>query len=173
LSADITTDEVARVFASIETESGTTLLALTEASPVLMVFLRQFGCSFCRHAIGQIADLRGELQARGVRPVFVHLGPAEIAKATFDHYGVSDMERINDPKAAVYQHPIFGLSRGSTISQMSKPPVWKGWFKHGLGSIKGDNDQMPGVFFLKGPKVVRKFVHKTIADEPDYLRLVG
>jgi hypothetical protein len=39
--------------------------------------------------------------------------------------------------------------------------------------IKEDAEQMPGVFFLKERKIVRAFRHKTIADEPDYLKLVG
>jgi hypothetical protein len=46
-------------------------------------------------------------------------------------------------------------------------------FKHGIGKIEGDGEQMPGIFFLKGPQIVRKFVHKNISDEPDYLRLVS
>ena len=45
--------------------------------------------------------------------------------------------------------------------------------KYGIGMIKEDAEQMPGVFFLKERKIVRAFRHKTIADEPDYLRLVG
>jgi len=32
---------------------------------------------------------------------------------------------------------------------------------------------MQGLFFLKGARIVRRFVYKTIADEPDYLKLVG
>ena len=55
-------------------ESGASLLELVEASPVLLIFLRHFGCSFCRQAISDVADLREELARRGVRPVFVHLG---------------------------------------------------------------------------------------------------
>ena len=39
--------------------------------------------------------------------------------------------------------------------------------------IREDADQMPGVFFLKERKIVRAFRHRTIADEPDYLKLVG
>jgi hypothetical protein len=31
---------------------------------------------------------------------------------------------------------------------------------------------MQGLFFLKGAKIVRRFVYKTIADEPDYLKMV-
>ena len=58
------------------------------------------------------------------------------------------------------------------------PVVWAGWlkgtiFKHGIGKIQGDGHQMPGIFFLKGGKVARRFIYKTIADEPDYLKLVG
>jgi hypothetical protein len=37
-------------------------------------------------------------------------------------------------------------------------------FKYGIGLIKEDEEQMPGVFLLKDRK---------IADELDYLRLAG
>jgi len=46
-------------------------------------------------------------------------------------------------------------------------------FKYGIGAIKEDGHQMQGIFFLKGAKIVRQFIYKTIADEPDYLKLVG
>ena len=173
-----TEQEVAEVLASIYTESGANLLALSNASPVLLVFLRHFGCSFCRQTINQVADLSDELAKRGVRPVFVHLGPPEIAKANFDYYKLYDVERINDPGAAIYQNPIFSLTRTHPATHLANPAVWAGWlkgaiFKHGIGKIEGDGHQMPGIFFLKGPKIVRKFVHKNISDEPDYLRLVS
>ncbi len=163
--------------AEVHTESGATLLELTEASPVLLVFLRHFGCSFCRKAISDVAELQGELAARGVRPVFVHLGTVEIAKAHFDYYGLSDVERVNDPEAAVYRLPAFGLRRVNPWWHLGNPVVWWGWlngtiFKHGIGKIEADGHQMPGAFFLKGTRVVRGYVNKTIADEVDYLRLV-
>src|ERR1700736_1951991 len=104
-------DGVAQALASIHTESGASLLALVEASPVLLVFLRHFGCSFCRQAISDVADLKGELGERGVRPGFVHLGTPERAKPFFDYYGIGDVERVSDPKAAVYQLPLFALAR--------------------------------------------------------------
>ena len=87
-------NNVAETLASIRTESGASLLELTEASPVLLVFLRHFGCSFCRQAISDVADLKDELAKRGVRPVFVHLGTPERAKPFFDYYGIGDVERV-------------------------------------------------------------------------------
>ena len=67
-------NEVTEALASIHTESGVNLLELAEKSPVLLVFLRHFGCSFCRKAISDVAELREELAKREVRPVFVHRG---------------------------------------------------------------------------------------------------
>ena len=171
-------EERAKTFASIRTESGATLLELTQASPVLLVFLRHFGCSFCRQAISDVAELRGELDRRGVRPVFVHLGTPERAKPFFDYYGIGDVERISDPQATIYQHPEFQLSRMHPFLNLLVPQVWMGWLKgalfhHGIGRIEEDGHQMPGIFFLKGPQIVCQFRYRTIADEPDYLKLVA
>lgn len=171
-------DEVAAALASIRTESGASLLEFAQRSPVLLVFLRHFGCSFCRKAIGDVAELRGEFAKRGVRPVFVHLGPPELAKVYFEYYGLNDVERVSDPEAAVYRHPVFALSRMNPLWHLVNPVVWAGWlkgaiFKHGIGKIEGDGHQMPGIFFLRGAKIVRRFVYRTIADEPDYLKLVA
>jgi hypothetical protein len=171
-------DEVAGVLASIRTESGASLLELAEASPMLLIFLRHFGCSFCRQAISDVAEIRGELARRGVRPVFVHLGTPERAKPFFDYYGIGDVERVSDPEAKIYQDPVFALPRIHPALTLLQPSVWMGWlkgaiFKHGIGAIKEDGHQKQGLFFLKGAKIVRQFRYKTIADEPDYLRLVS
>jgi peroxiredoxin len=173
-----TSDEVARLLASIRTESGASLLSLAEASPVLLVFLRHFGCSFCRQAISDVAELRGELDRRGVRPVFVHLGTPERAKPFFEYYGIGDVERVSDSEARVYQNPVFAISRIHPVLTLFQPSVWIGWlkgalFKHGIGAIKEDGKQMQAIFFLKGSKIVREFRYRTIADEPNYLKLLG
>src|ERR1700678_887751 len=171
-------DEIAQALASIHTESGKSLLGLAEASPVLLVFLRLFVCSFCRQAISDIAELRGEFDRRGVRPVFVHLGTPERAKPFFDYYGIGDVERVSDPEAKVYQMSVFAVPRIHPAMTLLQPSVWVGWlkgaiFKHGIGAIKEDGHQMQGIFFLNGPKIVREFRYKTIADEPNYLKLVA
>ena len=170
--------DVAETLASIHTESGANLLALAQASPVLLVFLRHFGCSFCRQAISDVADLRVELDRRGVRPVFVHLGTPERAKPFFDYYGIGDVERVSDPEAAVYQRPVFQLARMHPALTLLQASTWVGWlkgaiFKHGIGAIKEDGHQMPGIFFLKGVKIERQFRYRTIADEPNYLKLIS
>jgi len=167
----------AAALAGVRAESGVSLAELVEQSPVLLVFLRHFGCSFCRKAISDVAELKGELATRGVRPVFVHLGPAELAVKYFEYYGMGDVERVCDPEAKVYALPVFALGKKNWFWQALNPVVVVGWlkgalFQHGIGKIVGDGFQMPGVFFLKERRVVRGFRYKTIADEVDYLRLV-
>jgi hypothetical protein len=57
------------------------------------------------------------------------------------------------------------------------PKVWKSWLggawkKYGVGMVKDDGHQMPGVFFLKNGRIANAFRHKTIADEPDFLEII-
>jgi hypothetical protein len=163
----------------VRTESGATLGALVGESPVLLVFLRHFGCTFCRQTIENIAALRHEFAERGVRVVFVHLGTESIAQAHFEHYGIHDVERVHDPQAELYQKAAFGLRRTSALSHFFNPKVLTAWFvkgviyRHGFGKIENDAEQMPGVFFLRDGAIVRSFVHRTIADVPDYLGMIG
>ena len=160
------------------TETGRSLLDLVDESPVLLVFLRHFSCAFCAQTLDQVAQLRPQIEAKRVRPVFVHLGTPERAKPYFDYYHLSDVERISNPEATLYQVPAFGLSRTNPYLHSLRPEVLMAWFKgalfkYGIGIIKEDGEQMPGVFFLKDRKIVRAFRHRTIADQPDYLKLVG
>jgi hypothetical protein len=160
------------------TEAGRSLLDLVDESPVLLVFLRHFACAFCAQALDHVSQARSQIEAKGVRPVFVHLGSPQRAKPYFDYYHLSDVERISNPDATLYQVPAFGLSRTNPYLHSLRPAVLMAWFKgalfkYGIGLIKEDAEQMPGVFLLKERKIVRAFRHRTIADEPDYLKLAG
>jgi peroxiredoxin len=170
--------ELADVLVEFRTESGRTMLELVDESPVLLMFLRHFGCAFCRQTLDQVSQIREQIAARGVRPVFVHMGTPERAKPFFDYYQLTDVERVSNPEATLYQHPVFHLSRQPVYMQLFTPAVLKSWFsgalkKYGLGGIHEDGQQMPGVFFLKERRIANVFHYKTIADEPDYLKLIG
>jgi hypothetical protein len=169
---------LADVLNAYRAESGRTLLELTQESPVLLLFLRHFGCSFCRETLDRVSQIRGKLEAKGVRPVFVHLGTPERGKPYFDYYNLSDVERVSNPDATLYQNPVFGLGRTNPFSHFFRPAVVKAWVtgairSYGIGLIKEDGEQMPGVFYLKGGKVANFYRYNTIADRPDFLALVG
>ena len=171
-------EQLVAVLREYRTESGRSLLEVVDESPVLLIFLRHFGCAFCRQALDQVAQIRAQIAARGAQPVFVHLGSPERAKPYFDYYQLSTVERISNPDASLYQNPVFALSRMNPYLNLLSLKVWRGWLsgalrKYGIGRIQEDGHQMPGVFFLKERRIVRGFRHQTIADEPDYLKLIG
>jgi len=170
--------ELADALHEFHTETGRSLLDLVDESPVLLIFLRHFRCAFCAQTLDRLSQVRGQVESKGARPVFVHLGSPERAKPYFDYYHLSDVERISNPDATLYQQPLFALGRKNYVLHSLNPAVLRGWFKgalfkYGIGVPKEDGDQMPGVFFLKDRKIVRAFRHKSIADEPDFLKLVG
>jgi hypothetical protein len=168
-------EEQAAWLGDTSAESGRTLLELVDEGPVLLIFLRHFGCAFCRQTLEDVSKVRGELEASGVRPVFVHLGSPERAKPYFDYYQLSNVERVSNPDGSLYREPAFLLARAS-IFQLFRPAVWMAWArgalkKYGIGMVKEDVFQMPGVFLLRDRAVVRAYRHRTIADRPDYLKL--
>ena len=157
------------------TESGRTLLELVDERPALLVFLRHFGCAFCRQALEDVGNVRPEIEAHGEKPVFVHLGSPERAKPYFDYYHLSDVERVSNPDGSLYREPAFELARVN-VFQLFRPAVWVGWARgalrrHGLGWVKEDGFQMPGVFLLRDRAIARAYRHRTIADRPNYLAL--
>jgi peroxiredoxin len=162
---------------STRTESGRNLLELVDERPVLLIFLRHFGCSFCRQAIDDVSKVSQELEKRGAQVVFVHLGSPERAKPFFDYYQLSSVERVSDPEGTLYRSPAFLLARIS-VFKLFRPAVWIAWLKgaifaHGIGMIKEDAFQMPGVFFLRDRKIANLYRHRTIADRPNYLALIS
>ncbi len=170
--------ELVTVLQEFRTESGRTLLELLDQSPILLIFLRHFGCSFCREALDRVSNVQDQLRARGVLPVFIHLGTPERAKPYFDYYKLSDAERVSNPDALLYTDPVFGLRRINPFLHFLRPAVWKGWLRsairhYGIGIIHEDAHQMPGVFFLRERRIVRSFRYRTIADQPDYLKLIA
>ena len=170
-------EQLVGVLSTYRTESNRSLLEVVDQSPVLLIFLRHFGCSFCRQALDQVSLIRDQIAARGAQPVFVHLGSPERAKPYFDYYQLSTVERVSNPDASLYQHPVFALGRMHPYLNAFSLKVWKGWLsgtllKYGIGRIQEDGHQMPGVFFLRERRIVRGFNYQSIADEPDYLKLI-
>ncbi len=159
--------------------SGESLALVADQSPVLLVFLRHFGCSFCREAIADIAKRRTRLEAQGVRVVFVHMAPEkEVAEKFFRRYKLFPIDHISDPEKKFYQ--AFGLGRG-TPAQLFGLMNWIRGFQAGVieghgfayqSEEIGDGFQMPGVFVLHKGIVKHSFVHQHAWDRPDYEAIV-
>lgn len=173
-TADWDIISIANVLERSSTESGERLVDLVQASPVLLVFLRHSGCTFCREAVADIAKLRDEIEGNGTRIVLVHLGDRAGIEQLVDKLAFSDVDRICDSSQELYR--AFGLKKGSW-RQLFGPKVWaRGLVAaivggHGVGRPSADATQMPGVFFLDQGMVVSAYRHRSAADRPSYTSL--
>jgi peroxiredoxin len=153
-----------------QTES---LDGLSRRGPVLVVFLRHLGCTFCREALADVARHRASIEADGTRIVLVHMGPTEEAGAFFARYGLEGVEQISDPTAALYRS--FGLRRGNLWQLFGPRVAWRGLMAtlagHKVGRLRGDGFQMPGVFLVRDGRIIREFKHRDAGQRPDYTEL--
>jgi peroxiredoxin len=154
-------------------QDGQTLASLLASGPVFLVFLRHFGCTFCREAVAELAEKRQAIEAQGVPLAFVHLGTEEKAKWFFTAYRLTDAPRFSDPPGRLYE--AFGLVRAELRQYLNAQSIFRmlGAFFHGhfVGYPAGDVERMPGAFLLQNAEIRKAFRHKLVSDRPDYLAL--
>jgi peroxiredoxin len=158
-----------------KTQYGVSLDELSKLTPVLLVFLRQTGCTFCRETLHDLSHQRPAIEAEGVRIVVVFMAVEEKAGQVLSRFGLEDINRVSDPHQHVYR--AFGLARGRLMALVGPRELWRGF----LGLLKGfgwappaqeDGFQMPGVFLLFHGEVLRSYRHQSAAERPDYLAIV-
>jgi len=152
------------------TQSGESLADLSRRAPVLVVFLRHSGCTFCRQALADVAANRQAISSAGAQIALVHMQTEAEAAKLFASYRLDDLPRISDPAQELYR--AFQLPRGS-LTEVMGPGVWGAGLKslisgHLPGIPSADVLQMPGVFLIYNGRVLRSFRHATSGDRPDY-----
>ena len=112
--------------------------------PLILVFLRHFGCIFCRE---QIAELR---QFKTENIVLVCMGRVQ-ETSDFKKKMEIPQTMISDPNKLLYE--AFSLRRGS-FGQVINPTLTRKSIKllkggHKLGILKGDPWMLAGVFRIE------------------------
>ena len=159
------------------TNEGKSLRDLTFQKPVMVIFLRHFGCVFCKEAMNDISHKRKEFESQGFEIVFVHMSDTDTANEYFKRFNLPGIQFINDPSKRFYT--AFGLFRGS-FSQLYGLQTWiRGYklkrekdYELELAKKLGDSTQMPGVFILMDGEIKEKFIHRHAAERPDYEKLL-
>jgi len=158
----------------IELPADSPLRSLTAQSPALVVFLRSFGCTFCREAMADVASQRQAIRESGAEIAFVHGGTPEEAGPWFAKYGLRGVLQVSDPSRAHYR--AFGLGRTGPRTLVD-PRVWTRGavcaLSHGFGAQSAEEiRQLPGVFVVQGNAILAEYRHRSPADRPDYAELV-
>jgi len=159
------------------TNRGRTVHDASIERPVLFVFLRHFGCVFCKEAMKDIGNKKSVWEEKNINVVLVHMSDNEPAKKYFVKYGIPDIEHVSNPSCDLYA--AFGLTKG-TASQLFGLKNWIRGFETtvikgiplGLRQI-GDGFQMPGVFLISEGKIMDSYIHASASDRPDYESLIS
>ncbi len=167
-NAPYTVSEAADVYSL---SSGKTLNEASIEKPLVLVFLRHFGCTFTRQILRGLQDLEQQAKQNGSSLVLVHmLRSGEEINYLGDN---SDVPRIADPRCELYRS--FGLGKGGFL-ELFGPHVW--WraaisvFKGcGVGHLAGDGLQMPGAFVFHQGKIIHSQPAHSAADLPDLTAL--
>jgi peroxiredoxin len=156
---------------NMTTNIGKSVLEISARQPVMLIFLRHFGCTFCREALADISKKKKSIEESGFALVFVHMSDQATAELYFKKYHIPGAVHVSDPECRFYQS--FGLAKG-TFTQLFGLSAWIRGFEssvlkgNGIGPIMGDGFQMPGVFVITDGAIRESFIHKIVSDRPDY-----
>lgn len=150
------------------------LIKLTENKKVLLVFLRHFGCTFCRETMTRLSEAREALEMAGIKIVVVHMVPPALAQRLLNIYNLSGVSHISDTDRVLYRS--FGLKKARANHFLNPKNVWRTFVNgvlkgHMVGKPAGDALQMPGVFLVHKSKILNKYTYRYVSDMPDFLRL--
>jgi peroxiredoxin len=161
----------------IQTSSGRTLDDLSNEQPVLLVFLRQLGCMFCREAMATLGGLRQTIEANGTKIVLVHIADTDKqARTILKKYDLDTCDLITDP--ACHYYARFGLLK-SSFSQLFGFTSWVKTIdyginkKHGFHLPIGDGFQLPGMFMLQNCEIIEDYRSEEVYEQPPFDRFIA
>lgn len=154
---------------------GQTLAALSNESPVLVVFLRHGGCPFCRQVLAQLQVLSSQLAERGMQLAIIHMMDPEQADSLLSRYDLQEAHSFSDPQRKLYE--LFQVKRGN-LSETIGPAIWWPGFKTTIlsGHLPGipgkDIQQLGAALILDKNRIISSYFSQNSADLPDWDQLL-
>jgi peroxiredoxin len=161
-------DQAPRGIRVTGTSGGSTVLdELWTARPLVLCFVRHFGCIFCRQQVAGLCRKTSEMEAAGASLVFVGSGTPLMARA-FEEAHCPRSRVFVDPKLESFR--AFGLCRGLATS-LNGNTVLKAIRAYRDGhrqiGVQGDPWQQGGVFVVDTTGRVRySYISRFAGDHP-------
>tara|TARA_R110002111_G_scaffold258083_1_gene326819 strand:- start:50503 stop:51039 length:537 start_codon:yes stop_codon:yes gene_type:complete len=165
-----------QALAAFPSSQGKTLSELSEAHPVLVVFLRHGGCPFCRQVLAQLQALSDQLKQRNLQLAIVHMMDDEQADQLLSRYQLQNVQSFSDPDRKLYE--LFQVKRGN-LAETIGPAVWWSGFKTTIlsGYLPGipgkDIQQLGAALILDKGNVIASYFSQNSADLPDWDQLLA
>jgi peroxiredoxin len=156
----------------IQSQLGQTIVQASRKRPLMLVFLRHGGCTFCRQTLTDLQQHRDSILQMGVDVALVHMGSPMEGTTMLSNYELDFFHRFSDPNCKLYHR--FGFERGNFSQLFSLPVIWRGlkagiFGGHGIGKPQGDSFQLPGVVVMYQDKAILAFPAKDASERYDYL----
>lgn len=156
-----------------EDQFGLSIHERSESTPTLVVFLRHFGCTFCRETLRDLEQQQHNLRQRDIDLVIVHMSDDAHARRTLLRYGLEHVARISDPDQSLYRS--FDLHRGSPLQLFGPRAIRRAIHATLSGNLQGrsqgDAFQMPGVFLVEHGHILHALRHHHAGQRPNYVQL--
>ncbi|MGK7395327.1 MAG: hypothetical protein ACNS62_12190 [Candidatus Cyclobacteriaceae bacterium M3_2C_046] len=124
--------------------------------PVVMLFLRHFGCTFCKETLSGLAKNYQHLQGK-VKIILVHMSACERAEGYFRQFNLNGIDHVSDPDGVLYQ--TFKLDRGNYAQMFGWKEIKQGvraFLRNGYlpGKLEGDGFRLSGIFLINDFKIL-------------------
>lgn len=147
------------------------LSSLWAGQPLLLAFVRHFGCSECLSLVAQLSAAQPQVAQAGLNLAVVTQGNAA-ETAAFARQHAPGLRLLADPQRAAYA--AYGLERGNWYQLLLSPRVWAGLARsRRQGRVSRpappgqDVRQMSGTFVIGADGRVRlPYYYDHIADHP-------
>ena len=142
--------------------------------PAVVVWLRHYGCLFCREQAVEMRAAQPDIEAAGAELVFVGNGNPDQAR-DFQQQHAPGITVLTDPDLRTYR--LIGARRG--VLNTVGPRVWRSGLRAlGRGArqtqVKGHPFQQGGVLVvLPGDKAVFTYISRQAGDHPPVAEVVG
>jgi peroxiredoxin len=150
----------------------TTLRREAQAQPLVAVFLRHFGCLFCRERVAQFAAEAGAFAAAGARVVFVGTGTGAMA-ADFQQSHGHGLPVFGDPERRTYRQAGMRRSFWESLHPRLFVNALRA-FRRGFRQTKvqGDPWQQGGVLVFAADGALAHAAIDQVAGDPLDVRAV-
>lgn len=173
-SRGVPSRDAREVLENFKSNRGRSMHDLSVDRPLLVVFVRHAGCTFCRETLHDLSQFRPQLEAADFDAAIVHMSRPMEATQLMEKFGLDDLHRFHDPHCVIYR--AFGIPRGNFRQLFGGPVWWRGFQaavlkRYGLGKLSGDGFRMAAAFVVRDGEIVKSQVTSSSSDRLDFDRL--
>ncbi len=124
------------------------LSSIWEQKPVVLIFLRHFGCPFCRAQVAQLRSDYARFIKANAEVVCVAMGPYQAGKAFSILFDLPFPVLVCGDDSSIYGR--YGLEKGTFANLFNWNVMVKSFsaLRNGFAAPVGDPKQLPGAFIV-------------------------